>query len=109
MKKTPKNPFVPPERHGTLRKEIMDLLAGQILSAKELSGAVGIPVKEVYGHLEHIQRSMSKGGYRFSVLPAECKKCGFVFRKRERVKKPGKCPVCRGESIQEPLFSIART
>ena len=109
MRREFRGPSVPPERQGTLRKEIMNFLEGRILSAKELSGAMGIPVKEVYDHLEHIQRSMSKGEHRLSVLPAECKKCGFVFRKRERMKKPGKCPVCRGESIQEPLFSIART
>jgi hypothetical protein len=33
-------------------------------------------------------------------------KCGFIFRKRDRLKKPGRCPVCHGEHIQDPLFSI---
>ncbi|MBA3060962.1 MAG: transcriptional regulator, partial [Nitrospirae bacterium] len=40
--------------------------------------------------------------------PAECAKCSFVFRKRERLKKPGKCPICRSEFIQEPLFLIKK-
>jgi hypothetical protein len=39
-------------------------------------------------------------------MPAVCKKCGFVFAKREKLKRPGKCPVCRGESIREPRFTI---
>lgn len=76
-------------------------------SAKDISREAGIPEKDVYGHLEHIRKSLKslkQAGLR--VTPAECKKCGFVFKKRERLTKPGKCPVCRGTSILEPLFSI---
>jgi hypothetical protein len=43
----------------------------------------------------------------WNVTPAECRKCGFVFQKREKLKKPGKCPICRSESIEEPLFGIS--
>ena len=106
MKDKPKEPFVPVERSETVRREIIDLLKDNVLSAKDVSGSVGVPVKEVYEHLDHIQKSIGKGGRSLRVIPAECKKCGFVFKKRERLKKPGKCPVCRSESIEEPLFSI---
>ena len=104
MKK--KEPFVPAERHETVRREIVEILRGQILSAKDISAAARIPEKEVYDHLEHIQRSLIKQEYHLAVTPAECKKCGFIFKKREKLKKPGRCPVCRGESIEEPLFSL---
>jgi len=87
----------------------MDILEGKVFSAKVISAEVGISVKEVFDHLEHIQKSVNRGNYHLVITPAECKKCGFVFRKRERLKKPGKCPVCRGESIQEPLFCLRRT
>lgn len=106
MKKKSAEPFVPAERHETVRREIMEILKGQILSAKDISAAVHIPVKEVYEHLEHIQRSLMKGQHHLTILSAACKKCGFMFKKRERLRKPGKCPVCRGESIEEPLFSL---
>ncbi len=102
----PKAPFIPPERHDTLRHEIITLLEGETLSAREISAEVGIPEKEVYGHLEHIQTG--RGELRLVVTPAACRKCGFVFTKRERLKKPGKCPVCRSELIREPLFSIGK-
>ncbi len=102
----PKEPAVPAERHETIRRQIANLLENRILSAKEISGSVGVSVKEVYEHLAHIQKSLGKGNNIFDVTPAECKKCGFVFSKRERLKKPGKCPVCRCESVEEPLFSI---
>lgn len=87
----------------------MDIIEEDSFSARDISGEVGISVREVSDHLEHIQKSVSRGDYHLVITPAECKKCGFVFRKRERLNKPGKCPVCRGESIQEPLFSLRRT
>jgi len=49
---------------------------------------------------------MNKGAYRLVVVPAQCERCGFAFRKRGRLKRPGKCPLCRSESVQEPLFSV---
>lgn len=109
LKDKPKEAFIPQERHETIRQKIMDILEGKPFSAKDISGEVGISVREVFDHLEHIQKSISRGDYHLVITPAECKKCGFVFRKRERLKKPGKCPVCRGESIQEPLFFLRRT
>lgn len=108
LKNKPKEPFVPIERRETIRQEITDVLKDSVLSAKDISGSVGIPVKEVYEHLAHIQKTVCKGEHHLDVIPAECKKCGFVFKKRERLKKPGKCPVCRSESIEEPLFSIRK-
>lgn len=100
-------PFVPEERHETIRREIMAALEGRTLSAKEISAAVRISEHEVYGHLEHIRKSTSKKSRQLVIKPAECMKCGFVFSKRDRLKKPGRCPVCRRQFIQDPLFSLA--
>ncbi len=101
-----KKPFIPAERHETVRQEIMDNIRGRTLSAKDISVLVRIPEKEVCGHLEHIRMSMGRGGHELLVTPAQCRKCGFEFKKRDRLTKPGKCPVCRSEAIEEPLFSI---
>ncbi|MEW5747034.1 MAG: ArsR family transcriptional regulator [Nitrospirota bacterium] len=106
MKKRPKAPAIPPERHETVRRAIMELLRDRTLSAKEISADVGIPEKAVYDHLTHIEKSALQKHRQLVVVPAACKKCGFVFRKRERLTKPGRCPVCKGQSIEEPLFSI---
>lgn len=107
-KKKPNQPFSPPERLGTIRQEIISLLENNELNAKDISQLVRIPEKEVYDHLEHIQKSTSKSAHHLTVIPSQCRKCGFVFKKRERLKKPGRCPVCRNEQIQEPLFLIAK-
>ncbi len=103
--KKPKKPPVPVERYDTVRQEIISALTGQTLSAKEISPLVKASEKDIYSHLEHIQKTI-KQEHALIITPAECRKCGFVFKKRDRLKKPGKCPACRGESIQEPLFSI---
>lgn len=106
MKKKSKKPFIPIERRETVRQEIISALQGQTLSSKEISARVKASEKEVYEHLEHIQRTINKTEHTLIITPAECRKCGFVFRKRDRLKKLGKCPVCHSEFIQEPLFSI---
>ena len=106
MRKKPREPIVPSARHETVRQKIASVLVGNTLSARDLSVETGISEKDVYEHLEHIQKTVSKGGRSFIVVPAVCRMCNFIFRKRDRLKKPGKCPVCRSESIQEPLFSI---
>lgn len=107
MKKNPKQPAIPPERQETVRQNILSVLQDRSLSAKEVSAQVRVSEKEVYAHLEHIQRTISNRGLTLAIVPPECRKCGFIFRKREKFKKPGRCPVCRCETIQEPLFSIS--
>jgi predicted Zn-ribbon and HTH transcriptional regulator len=109
MKRKPKEPIMPQSSHDTVRQSIMQELENGFCSAKDLSAIVKIPEREVYGHLEHIQKTLASSGRRLLIRPAECKKCGFLFSKRDRMKKPGKCPICREELIKEPLFGIERT
>ncbi len=87
---------------------IMEALLNHEADARELSAVVGLPQKEVVGHLEHIQKSLHRSEYRFKVFPAECRNCGFTFSKRERLTKPGKCPACHKQYIREPKFVITK-
>jgi len=84
---------------------IMELLEQKQLSALQLSGELGITEKEIFEHLEHIARSL-KPTKRLVVEPAQCRSCGFPFKKRNRMKPPSRCPRCRSEFIQRPRFSI---
>lgn len=106
MKKKPRKPMVPRTAQETTRQAIVALLTEGPVSAKDISTAVHLPEKEVSSHLEHIRRSLHATGAVLAVTPAECRACGFVFAKRERMTPPGKCPVCRSETIDDPLFSI---
>ncbi|MBU4258044.1 MAG: transcriptional regulator [Proteobacteria bacterium] len=107
MKIKPKEPSIPQEKHDTIRQEIISVLTGRTLSARDISAEVGISEKEVVDHLGHIRIAVRKSKERLVIIPAECKSCGFKFKKRERMNKPGKCPICRSQQIQEPLFSIS--
>ena len=99
---------VPAERGETVRQEIRTFLEGPPATVREISQAVRASEKEVLGHLEHLEKSLSAARDKLVVTPAECEKCGFVFQKRKRLKKPGRCPLCRSTAVCEPLFSVRR-
>ena len=101
-----KEPFLPVERFDTIRHRIASLLLAHSSTARQMSAELRIPEKEIYDHLEHIRKTMHTGTYRLVVQPATCEKCGFTFRKRDRLKGPGRCPMCRSESIAEPFFTV---
>lgn len=91
---------IPEERNLTIRQEVLKLLEeyGE-QTIGELSKAIGKSEKELYDHLEHLLESKS-----LVIIPAECLKCGYIFAKRKKVKKPGKCPKCKNTYIQQPSF-----
>lgn len=94
----------------TTRRQIILLLQQERLGARELSQAVGLPEKEVYGHLEHIARTACRLGYRLETEPkAACLACGFIFKERQRLTPPGRCPKCRATHLSEPLFHLVPT
>jgi predicted Zn-ribbon and HTH transcriptional regulator len=89
-----------------VRAALRDALRGGPRTAHELSALVRVPEKQVAGHLEHLGRSLRAAGERLDVEPARCLDCGFVFRKRDRLGRPSRCPVCRGERLDGPRFRI---
>jgi len=101
--------FIPPARGATVRGALEAELASAPetgLTAKELSARVGIPEKDVAGHLEHLEKSLRTGGAHLDVIPAECLACGFIFRDRKRLTRPGSCPECRSTRIDPPAFRV---
>ena len=90
----------------TVRHQIRTLLEEGPLTTKEISSAVRKPEKEIASHLEHLKKSLHSEGRRLAQVPAECRVCGFRFRKRDRLKAPSRCPVCKGEAISDPSFRV---
>jgi predicted Zn-ribbon and HTH transcriptional regulator len=107
--KRSKEPTVPVSRPETLRKYITMLLQEGTFSAKDLSQFARIPEKDVCDHLEHIRKTLNKNNRQLETNPAQCEKCGFVYKKRERFSKPGKCPLCHSSLIYPPRFHIVKT
>ena len=89
MKKKSKEPFIPVERHETIRQKIISVLEGRTLSAKDISADVRISEKEIYEHLEHIQRTLNKSEHIFILAPAVCRKCSFVSGRGTGLKNRG--------------------
>lgn len=98
--------MIPPEDRETVRRRILACLEEGPRTARELSSAVGRREKEIGEHLEHIRKSLRAAGRRLVQIPATCRECGFAFRKRDRLRSPGHCPICRGESIEDPVFRV---
>jgi hypothetical protein len=90
----------------TIRQQIIALLRQDEMEARDLSILLSIREKEVYPHLEHIERSLSREGERLRIRPCQCLTCGFVFKERHRFTKPGRCPVCRATRIRPPAYRI---
>jgi phosphoglucomutase len=99
---------VPAARETTLARALREALAGRDapVTALELSGEVRAGEKAVLFALGHLRRTLRRQGGVLVVHPARCLACGFVFAKRDRLTKPGKCPVCQGTHIDPPRFSL---
>jgi len=90
----------------TIRQQIIDLLCDDELTLRDLSQAVSIPEKEVVDHLVHIERSVRTQGKKLAEIPYQCRSCNYVFDRRSRFSKPGRCPKCRNSHIQTARFHI---
>lgn len=49
-----RRPTVPRAAAVTIRQRIVELLQGEPRTALEISAAIGVPVREVYSHLEEM-------------------------------------------------------
>ncbi len=72
----------------------------------EISQGVSIREKEVYEHLEHISRSLAASGKKLRIQPYACLSCGYVFKVRNRFKRPGRCPQCKESHIRMATYHI---
>ncbi|MBS3102003.1 transcriptional regulator [Candidatus Woesearchaeota archaeon] len=88
----------------TRREEIIEILSKEEKSAQELANYFQIELSEIIQDLEHIKYSIKPR--KLAMKHALCKKCGFVFKERSKVKKPSKCPRCKSEWITPQVFSI---
>ncbi len=90
----------------TIRQQIIDLLSDGPCDARDISQTLGIREKEVYDHLDHIAKSVSAQNRKLKVRPPVCLSCGYEFRDRKRLTKPGRCPECRQQRIQSPVYQV---
>ena len=98
----------PPER--TPRQRIIDLITGTRLSSHQLAQMLGIPERQVEEHLIHVAKTVAGDpSRRFILEPSVCPDCGFIFRDRTKLTRPGRCPKCHGEGLTAPRYGIEPT
>lgn len=89
----------------TRRQRLAELLEKGEFDVEQLASFMDEPVRNIVHDLGHVRKS---AGNRFAMIPPECVACGFVFRKRDKIKRPSRCPECREERIDGPWFTIER-
>ena len=89
------------------RKQLVSLLLDNPMTVMEIARQLDERPKDVEEDLKHLIRSLKTTVYRGEVLPAHCRKCGFSFKK-EKVRRPGKCPMCHGTWITEPRLAVRK-
>ena len=98
----------PDGKRQTIRQQIVSLLNSDELTVRDLSQAVSITEKEVMNHLGHRERSVRNRVKRLFETPYKCLSCGFIFEKRTRFTKPGRCPECKNSHIQTARYLIKK-
>jgi predicted Zn-ribbon and HTH transcriptional regulator len=97
-----------PPRFETIRQSIREAIRDASLTAHEISEVARVAERDVAAHLASIERGAKYHGEELVVEPARCELCDFVFRKRERLTAPSRCPKCRSERIHPPRFRLER-
>lgn len=87
----------------TIRQQIVMLLKQHPRTALALSSELSVKTRQVEEHLIHIRKSSGKS---FIIYPSKCLNCDFIFRDRERVTTPSRCPKCKEEGLEPPIFEI---
>ena len=95
----------PGNRIMTRIQEIIQILSGEALSLPELAGILRVHIKEIYADLPHIEKSIQRRG-KLVITPAQCRKCGFIFKDHPKIKTPSRCPKCKGKWMKEAAFQI---
>ena len=85
-------------------KVLIELLSKQAMTLRELAEWFHADTKELLLDLERVSQSVKPG--KLIMDPSVCRNCGYVFKDREKRRRPSKCPECKGEKVSEPVFSI---
>ena len=83
------------------------MLLDKELTLAQIARTVGQTAAETETDLRHFLKSLRHSEYEAVISPAECRKCGFEFG-TDKLRKPGKCPECRGTWIGEAFISLRR-
>ncbi len=90
----------------TIRQQLIALLEDNDMTAREISRELHISEKEVFSHLQHIRKTVKALKKKLKIQPFECLHCGYVFKDRNRLSPPGRCPKCKQSRIKSATYHI---
>ena len=90
----------------TVRQRMIDLLAEEARDIRELSQLLHIREREVIDHLDHIARTVAAQNRTLEMTPPVCLACGYEFPSRKKLKPPSRCPECKHERVDAPLYRV---
>jgi len=85
---------------------MIELLEKDKMTAKQLADFFRVDMKYVLEDLKHIAQTVKIHHKKLKIDPSVCNVCGYVFKERDKLSRPTKCPKCRSEDITEPRFYI---
>ncbi|MFB6177340.1 MAG: transcriptional regulator [Halobaculum sp.] len=85
----------------TTRERIADVLRAGTATAEDIAIELEIPESQVYGHVEHVAKSVGDDE-QLLAAPPECRDCGFD----DPVNAPSRCPECYSENLARAQFRI---
>lgn len=91
---------------GTVRQGMVARMMQAPMDVRELAAALEIREADAADHLEHIARSLRAQGRSLQIKPAYCRECDYLFRKRQRFTRPGRCPHCKSTWVQGAVYFI---
>lgn len=93
----------------TRRERLRELLASREegFSLEEIEDILDLKRSTILDDLKHLQLSLRHRPERMLMVPPTCRTCGFTFR-LEEPRAPGRCPVCKGESVLLPVFKVEK-
>lgn len=83
------------------------MLLDRPLTVTEISRLVDQPAKDTAADLQHLLQSLKHMDYKPMIEVATCRKCGFEFGD-DKLRKPSKCPKCKGTWVTEPKIGLIR-
>jgi len=89
----------------TTRQRVADRLREEALSAGAIARDFEVQASTAVSHVEHIAQSLDHTDEQLLVAPPTCRDCGFDDFD-DLLNRPGRCPECKSESVEEPAFRI---
>jgi transcriptional regulator len=91
----------------TRRQEITEVLRNGTASLQDIAVILGVNIKAVFEDIPHIEKSV-RPQEKLVITPAECRRCGFIFKDRQKIRTPSRCPKCKNVRIKDPVFRIEK-